>query len=70
MSDEFRSEHFAHLILAARVAYHAGAAAKKYDRTMACALHMAHHHQGDEVAYMQAVRGGVKTDIKGDFFLL
>ena len=70
MSNEFRCEHFAHLVLAAGVADHAGAAAQKYDRTMACALHMAHHHQGDEVAYMQAVRGGVKTDIKGDFFLL
>ena len=70
MLNELRSEHFAHFVLAAGVANHAGAASQKYDGAMACLLHMAHHHQRNEVTYMQAVGSGVKTNIESDFFFL
>ncbi len=68
--DKFRREHLAHFVLAAGVTDHTSAAAQKYDGTMACALHMAHHHQGDKVTYMQTIGGGVEAYIKSDFFLL
>ena len=67
--DEFRSQHLAHFVLAAGVANHAGAAAKQHDRTVTSSLHMAHHHQRDEVTNMQAVGGRVEANIEGNFFL-
>ena len=70
VSNELGGEHFSHFVLAAGVANHAGAAAQQHDGAMACLLHMAHHHQRNEVTYMQAVGSGVKTNIESDFFFL
>ncbi len=64
--DEFRRQHLAHLVLAARVADHARAAAQKDDGTVAGPLHMGHHHEGDEVTHMETVRGRVEADIERD----
>lgn len=68
MVDEFRGQHLPHLVLAAGVPHHAGAAAQKDDGTVAGPLHMGHDHQGDEVAYVEAVRSGIEADIESDLF--
>ena len=67
MSDEFRSQHFTHIVFTTGVAYHTGTATQQADGTVTSFLHVAHQHQSDEVTNVQAVSGGVKTNIKSNF---
>ena len=69
MVDKFRRQHLAHIVLAAGVADHTGAAAQQCDGTMPRPLHMGHSHQSNKVTDMQTVRRRVKANIKRDLFL-
>ena len=60
----FRGQHFPHVRLAGGIADHGGSAAHQGNRLMAGPLHMRHRHDRDVMADMQAVRGGIKTDVK------
>ena len=64
-----KGHHAAHIALAGGVAYYGGAAAQQYYGQMPRTLHMSHGHKGNVMADMQAVCGGIKANIKGDFFL-
>ena len=55
--------------LAARVADHAGAAARQRDRCVAEALQARQRDQRDGVADVQAVGRGVEAVVDGDLFL-
>ena len=68
--DKFRRQHLAHIVLAAGVADHTGAAAQQCDGTVPRPLHMGHSHQSNKVTDMQTVRRRVKSNIKRNLFLL
>ena len=58
--DEFRREHLAHLIFAARITNHARTAAHEDNGTMTGTLHMGHDHKSDEMTYMKLSAVGSK----------
>ena len=68
MRDSFIRHHLPHIGTPRRIAYRAGSPSHEADRAMSCSLHVGHAHQSDEMAGMQAVRRGVKTDIKSHRF--
>jgi hypothetical protein len=70
MLDIFIGKHSAHVGTARRVTNRARATAYKADGAMACPLHMCHSHQGDEMPCMEAVRRGVKANIKSHALLI
>ncbi len=57
-------EHLAHICLAGGVTDKTCTAAEERDRLVSCELHALHKAESHEMTYMQAVRGGVKTDIE------
>lgn len=59
-------EHLARFILAGRIADLGGAAAHERNGVMPRALQGAQHHDGEQMAGMQAGSGGIKADIGGD----
>ena len=65
MVNRFHGQHLTHIRFAGRIADHGRAAAHERDRLMAGPLHMRHGHDRNIMADMQAVRRGIKTDIKG-----
>ena len=60
----FLCEHLAHIGTSRGVADHAGAAAEKRDRLVACHLQTLHKAERHKVTYVKAVGCGVKADIK------
>ena len=65
--DRLPVQHFPHVCLAGGIPDHAGAAAKECDRPVAGHLQPLHQAECHEVAHMQAVRRGIKSDVKGGF---
>ena len=64
--EAFRREEIALGRLAARVADHAGRAARDGDGPMARQLEPAQNEQADQVAEVEAVGGRIEADVKGD----
>ena len=48
------------------ISHFGGASAHQHDRAVARLLQPPQHHDGDQASHVQAVRGGIKTDISGD----
>ena len=63
--DVFRRQHLAHIGFAGRVADEGGAAAQQGDGLVAVGLEAAHQAECHEVAHMEGVGGGVKSDVEG-----
>src|SRR5699024_9433254 len=70
MLDRLLRHHLAHIRSAGGVSDHSGSAAQKSDGTVPCHLETFHQAKRHEVAYMKAVRSGIKADIKGGFPLI
>jgi hypothetical protein len=66
----FECEHSAQFRSAARVAYHSRPVSDDGDGPMARALQIRQRHEGNQISYVQAIGGGVKTDIGGDLCCL
>ena len=66
MGDDLRGQHAAHIRFAGGIADHTGAAAHQGDGAVPRSLHMRHHHHLHKMPHMQAVRCGIKADVKSD----